>query len=322
MPVTLAQASMNASSDIDRNVIDEFRKSSWLFDRLPFDDVVNPAGGGSTLVYGYHRLVTQPTAAFRAINSEYTPQEATKVEVTVSPKPFGGSFQIDRVLDRIAAGRETAFQIEQKAKAARAVFNDAVINGDDSVDANSFDGLSVALTGTDTEITAAEWAANGVTGAWHGTFNEAMAWTIMDDVDTLLSLLDGPADAILANKRVLAKLRGAARRAGYFTRAEDAFGRGIDMYNGIALVDPGEKAGSTTEVIPIRAGGLTDIYAVRIGMDGFHAVSLAGQPPVRQWLPDFDTAGAVKTGEVEMVAAVALKATKAAAVIRDVDLTA
>lgn len=318
MPVTLAQASLNAASDIDRNVIDEFRKSSWIFDRIPFDDAVNPSGGGATLTFGYQRLVTQPTAAFRAINAEYTPQEATKVEVTGQLKPFGGSFQIDRVLNAIAAARETAFQIEQKAKAARALFNDAFINGDSAVDANSFDGLDKALTGSSTEdSTARSWA----------TIDENNAFAVMDHIDTLLGLLDGPADAIIANKRALAKIRSAARRAGYFTRSEDAFGRAIDQYNGIALIDPGEKPGSSVDVIPVATGvepgaGQTDVYAVRFGLDGLHAYSLAGQPPVRQWLPDFTTAGAVKTGEVEMVAAIALKATKAAAVLRNVDLSA
>ena len=53
-------------------------------------------------------------------------------------------------------------------------------------------------------------------------------------------------------------------------------------------------------------------------MDALHAVSMAGQPPIKTWLPDFTTAGAVKTGEVEMVAAIALKATKAAGVFRDI----
>lgn len=315
MPVTLAQAALGAASDIDRNVIDEFRKSSWLFDNITFDDVVNPAGGGATLTYGYQRLVTQPTAAFRALNAEYTPQEATKQEFTVNLKPFGGSFQIDRVLAAIARAKEVAFQIEQKAKAARALFNDAVINGDSAVDANSFDGLDKALTGSSTELTP-------TAAVWQGAVSEDDAFAIMDDIDTLLAALDGPADVIMANKRTIAKIRGAARRAGYFTRTEDAFGRPVERYNGVVLIDPGEKAGSTTEVIPVSAGGLTDIYAIRLGLDGFHAISLAGVAPVRQWLPDFTTAGAVKTGEVEIVAAVALKATKAAAVLRDVDLVA
>ena len=53
-------------------------------------------------------------------------------------------------------------------------------------------------------------------------------------------------------------------------------------------------------------------------MDGFHAISMAGQPPVKTWLPDFSTAGAVKKGEVEMVAGCALKSTKAAGAFRNI----
>ncbi len=319
MPVTLAQASLNAASDVDRNIIDEFRKSSAIFNAITFDDVVNPAGGGATLTYGYQRVVTQPTAAFRAINAEYTPQETTKAEYTVQLKPFGGSYQIDRVLAAIARAKEVAFQNSQKIKAAKALFNDAFINGDSAVDANSFDGLDKGLTGSSTEVAA---ASLGTAGAWHGTFDEAKAFAIMDDIDQLLGMLDGPADAIIANKRVISKLVGAARRAGYFQQNRDEFGRPILRYNDVLLIDPGQKAGSNTDVIPVTGAGLTDIYAVRFGLDGVHAISLAGQPPVRSWLPDFSTSGAVKTGEVEMVSAIALKATKAAAVLRDVDLVA
>ena len=45
---------------------------------------------------------------------------------------------------------------------------------------------------------------------------------------------------------------------------------------------------------------------------------MAGQSPVNTWLPDFKTAGAVKTGEVEMVAAVALKQQKLLEVMRNI----
>jgi hypothetical protein len=65
-------------------------------------------------------------------------------------------------------------------------------------------------------------------------------------------------------------------------------------------------------------GGLTDIYAVRFGLDGFHGVSVPGQL-IKTWLPDFTLAGAVKKGEVEMgPVAVALKASRAAGVLRNV----
>jgi hypothetical protein len=71
------------------------------------------------------------------------------------------------------------------------------------------------------------------------------------------------------------------------------------------------------------AGGnitnLADLYAVRFGLDGVHGVAMAGQPLVQTWLPDYSTAGAVKTGETEMgPLAVVVKRTKAAAVFRNI----
>ena len=83
MPVTLAEAALNTQDDVDRLVIDEFRKQSALLDSLLFHDTVNPMGGGSTLTYGYHRVITERAAAFRAINAEYTPAEAAKDRFTV-----------------------------------------------------------------------------------------------------------------------------------------------------------------------------------------------------------------------------------------------
>lgn len=329
MPVTLAQAALNAANDIDRNVIDETRKSSFLFDRLTFDDVVNPAGGGATLTYGYQRLVTEATADFRAINAEYTPQEATKQEYTVQLKPFGGSYQIDRVLAAIARAAEVAFQVRQKIAATRAKFNDAVINGDTGTDADSFDGLDVALTGSSTEYAPLD---NGVTAGYLDLTtvdSQAEAIAVMGHIDAMLSELNGPADALLMNRRLLSRIVTIARWAHLSTDPMEFFGRRVATYDGIPLIDLGDKPGSSNPVIPIEtrdaddAGGggnitgLTDLYAVRFGLDQLHAVSLAGQPPVQNYLPDFSTPGAVKTGEVEMVAAIALKATRAAAVLRN-----
>lgn len=329
MPVTLAQAALNAESDIDRNVIDEFRKSSFLLDNLTFDDVVNPAGGGATLTYGYTRLITQPTAAFRAINAEYVPQEVTKQQFTVDLKPLGGSFQIDRVLSAVAAGAEVALQMAQKVKATNAKFADEVINGDTAVDANGFDGLDVALTGSATELHAGDTAV-APSLDWTAISSQADAFAALAEIDELLGQLDGDASAILGNSKSIAKLKQLARWAGYLTPSEDAFGRKIESYGNVPLVDLGAKPGSSNPVIPIEARdldaggpnppvtGLTDIYAVRFGLDGFHAVSTTGEL-VKTWLPDFSTAGAVKTGEVEMgPVAVVLKATKSAAVLRNV----
>jgi hypothetical protein len=316
MPVTLAEAQKNVQDKITVGVIDEFRKSNFLLENITFDDAVSPTGGGATLTYGYTRLVTQPTAAFRAVNSEYTPQEVTKQRYTVDLKVFGGAFEIDRVIANMGGiVNEVTLQMQQKIKAAQALFNQTVILGDSAVDANTFDGLEKALTGSSTEFNGggSDSAIDLSTSAAIDSNYKAF----LDMLDEFLMGLDGRPGAIMGNTKLIAKIRGIARRAGANTETKDSFGRNIANYDGIPLIDLGAKAGSNDPVVPIAAGN-TSLYAVRFGMDGFHGVSMAGQAPVKTWLPDFKTAGAVKKGEVEMVAAVALKATKAAGVFRKI----
>jgi hypothetical protein len=424
MAVTLAQASLNAASDIDRKIIDEFRKSSFLMDRLPFDQSVNPAGGGSTLVYGYTRQTTQRTAAFRTINQEYVPTQVEKAQYTVNLRPLGGQFEIDRVLTGIGAVSEVSFQLAQLVKATKAYFADQVINGDVGVTTNGFDGLSVALTDSSTEIA-------GPVLDFTGVVSQATALAVIQRINAWLYLMDGTPDALLMNGMAKSWFSICAAFSGQLRSVQDAFGRPQETYRDIPLIDVGEKAGSSSLVIPnygttseqqtltvtgtwtsgtftltfngqttaaiafdasaatiitalnllsnvasgditgsggatgtnpvvltfaqnfagvnvpmitvdttnivgagatmtvtqtvkggTGAGGLTDIYAVRFGLDGFHGVAVPGQL-IQTWLPDFTTAGAVKKGEVEMgPVAVALKNSKAAGVLRNVKVAA
>ena len=98
MAITLAESKNNAVEDYDPAVIDEFRKESAVLDSLIFDDVVNPAGGGATLDYGYRRLKTQPTAEFRELNKEYSENNVETEKFSVTLGVLGGAFSVDRVL--------------------------------------------------------------------------------------------------------------------------------------------------------------------------------------------------------------------------------
>ncbi|KUO69998.1 MAG: phage capsid protein [Desulfosporosinus sp. BRH_c37] len=322
--ITLAQAKLNTQDAIQAGVIDEFRKSSFILDNMTFDDAVSPGTNGATLTYGYTRLITQPTAAFRAINSEYSSQEVTKDRYTVELKPFGGSFQIDRIIANTGGlVDEVNLQVQQKVKAARSLFHDTIINGDSAVDENSFDGLNKAITGSSTEFNAGAYIDLSTSANVDTNYKE-----FLDLLDEFLSNLDGTPTFLGGNSKLITKIKAVARRAGYLTQSEDAFGKKVDAYDGIVLVDLGAKAGSNDPVISIldtrkpngtdTVTGLTDLYAARLALDGFHAVSLASQDLVKIWLPDFATSGAVKSGEVEMVAAVALKATKSSGVMRNI----
>jgi hypothetical protein len=414
MAVTLAQASLNAASDIDRLVIDEFRKNSFILANLPFDQAVNPAGGGSTLTYGYTRQKTQRAAAFRTINQEYVPTEVTKEQITTDLRPLGGAFEIDRVLAGIGAVSEVSFQMAQVIKAAKTYFTDQVINGDVGVTTNGFDGLNVALTDSITEETQLL--------DFTGVTTQAAAFAVLRALNTWLRKMDGTPSALIMNALALGWFETIAGFSNQLRSTRDAFGEEVLTYRNIPLIDAMTKAGSNDDIIPtygttsevqhvditgatggtytlsfggettapiaynettanivtalnllsnVRsgdivgsgaypnhvftfaqdyagtnvpmlvatdsttvagnnititqavkggtgAGGLTDIYAVRFGLDGFHGVSVVG-PLIQQWMPDFTKAGAVKTGEVEMgPVAVALKASRAAAVHRNI----
>lgn len=315
MPITLVEAKKNVQDALQMGVIDEFRKSSFLFDRLTFDDAVSPTGGGATLTYGYTRLITQPTADFRAVNSEYTPQNVEKQRYTCDLKVFGGAFEIDRIIANMGGiASEVTLNITQKTKAAAALFNDTVINGDSGVNANAFDGLEKALAGSSTEYTPGAAIDLSTAAAVDANYK-----VFLDALDEFLMGLDGTPSFIAGNLKLIAKIRACARRANMYAVNKNEFGQNVESYGETPLVDLGAKAGSNNPVVATNGTtGETSLYVARLGIDGFHAVSMAGQAPVRSWLPDFATAGAVKKGEVEMVAAVALKATKAAGVMRKI----
>jgi hypothetical protein len=136
---------------------------------------------------------------------------------------------------------------------------------------------------------------------------------------------------ILGNTKSISRIKSLARRASQYTSERDALGMLIEKYGDWVLIDLGDRADGSAPIIPIQtrdadgAGGggnitgLTDIYAVSLGLDAFHGASMAGTPLVETYLPDFSQPGAVKTGEVEMgpVAAV-LRNTKACGVLRNV----
>lgn len=324
MAITLAEAKVTMEDKVDIAVIDEFRRSSLLLDKLTFDNCVSPGTGGSTLTYGYTRLLTPSTAAGREINSEYTANEAKRKKCSVDLKIFGGAFSVDRVIqDTSGSLNEMEFQLKEKIKAARNYFHYLVINGDSEVTSTEFDGLDAMLTGTSTEYTAAKGIDLSTSEATDANYKE-----FLDAFEDFLANLDGKPDMLMTSGKVLSKFQAIARRCGYFSQTEDAFGRKISAYDGIPIVDMGKyyNGSATVDVVTsysAQVGGSTitgmfDIYAAQLGLDGFHGVSPAGGNVIKTYLPDLSKPGAVKTGEVELTCAVALKNSLKAGVFRGV----
>jgi hypothetical protein len=316
MPITLIEAKVGMADKVDQQVVDMFRRSSLLLDRLTFDNAISPGTGGSTLTYGYTQLKTPSTAAVRAINSEYTANEAKREKKTTQAIIMGGSFEVDRVIqDTSGAIDELVFQADEKIKATANFFTNCVINGTAAGTAapgkttGTFDGLNKLLANSSTEYTAtADLSTSANVTANYNQF--------LDELDEFISGLDGMPDMLLMNRKMLSKLRGIARRAGYYESTKDDFGRVVETYNGIALMDAGEfyDGTKTVDIVADTAAsastfGTSDIYAVKFGLDAFHGISPTGTKVITSYMPDLTEPGAVKKGEVELVAGVALKNT-------------
>ena len=319
MAITLEQAKVGMADKVDQQVVDMFRRSSLLLDRMTFDNAISPGTGGSTLVYGYTQLKTPSTAAVRAINTEYTPGEAIREEKTAKAVIMGGAFQVDRVIQSTSGAiDELVFQADEKVKAVSNFFTNAVINGTNST---TFDGLKVLLTGSSTEYTATSDLTTSAN-------IDANYQHFRDELDEFISGLDGGADMLIMNRKMLGKLRGIARRAGYFSSSRDEFGRTVETYNGITLMDAGQYFNGTNSVdivadTPASSGaaGTSDIYAVKFGLDAFHGISPTGTKVVQTYMPNLMEPGAVKKGEVELVAGVALKNTLKAGRMKGIKTT-
>lgn len=332
MAMTLTDMKAGMSDKVAQQVVDIFLRESEILQMLQFDNCVSPQGG-STLTYSYMQNKLPSVAAFRAINSEYTASEATLEKKSADLKIFGGKFSMDRVLKQ-AEGRynNMAFQMREKILAAISLFHYTLINGNATTTTTEFDGLDKMLAGTSTEY------------GLSASIDVSTMTNLKSNADQLyeqlqLLIKNTQADALLMNSSMIAKVQTMARILGYKTESEEAFGRKVTSMDGVRFMDLGNhytvassavtansvvKASISRKVKPddsANTTGLTDIYAVKFDVnDGFHAASLTGNSAITQYLPDFNQPGAVKDGEVEMVAATVLKNTQHAGVLRNIKI--
>ncbi len=316
MPVTLAQAKELTTDKLYKKVIDEFRKDA-LLDLMLFDDCVS-LNGGSTLNYVYQRIKTLPKADFREINKEYTSQEVDTEPVTATLKVFGGKFSIDRVIQNHVKGitDQLTLQLTQKIKATKALFSDTFINGDSATNALAFDGLDKAITGSTTELIPETAIDLSTSAALDANYK-----VLLDLLRKVRARMDGTADAMLVNREMFAIFQSICDRATSFQQTKSELGTETIKWGATTIVQLGDKPGTSNPIIPIDgSAGTTSIYFARLAPDGVHAVTPSGTNLINTYLPDFKEPGAVKDGEVEMVACMALKATRAAGALRNIKI--
>lgn len=205
----------------------------------------------------------------------------------------------------------------RKTLAGANYFHNLVINGTSAATGtgyivNTFDGLKKILAGKSTEVSTNVDVST--TSALDSNYN-----ALLDELDAFIALLAAKPDILMMNTKMLTKIRAAARRAGYYDRTKNDFGNYVETYNGIALLDAGQyyDGAKTVDVVDTTtptesAYGTTSIYAAKLGLDAFHGISVDGSKMLKTYLPDLSAPGAVKKGEVELIAGAVLKNSKMA----------
>lgn len=323
MAITLAEAKVGMADKVDQQVVDEFRRDSYLLDKLVFDDAVSPGTGGSTMTYGYMQLKTPSTAARRDINTEYVNNEAKREKKTADLDIFGGSFSVDRVIQATSGSvDEIEFQMKQKVKAASNLFHYLVVNGSTKNETGytqcKFDGIRKLLNGASTKK-----SAEGINLTDVENIDKYMySFSLM--INKWLQTMAEKPDMLLMNGDMLAVMQYIGQKMGYFSREKNDFGHEVVSYRGIPMLDAGKYYDGKKEVDCVEtaeSNGHSSIIGLRIGLDAFHGICPTEVSAfINTYLPDLNAPGAVKTGEAEMVAGVVLKNTKMAGMLEDIQI--
>lgn len=262
MAVTLAQAALLSTDDLQRGVVETFVQESPVLAQLPLMDIQGNA-------YAYNEEATLPGVAFRSVNEAYVESTGTVNQKSESLVILGGDADVDRfiVQTRGNLNDQRAEQTALKVKAASYKFQDTFINGDTAVDTKSFDGLKKRLTGA--QVISAGTNGLGPVAGGHDFF---------DALQTLVDAVAGGPDVIYANRTVIGRITSSARRLNVDVMTEVVNGRYQARWNGIPVVDLGSTAAGA-DILPLTetqgaATNTSSVYAVRFGQgEGDRAVT-------------------------------------------------
>jgi len=277
MAWTLTELSKIETDVLRKSVVDCLLMESDVMQKVPWETI----GTLSTAVVKYQDL---PSVGFRKLNAGYTESTGTFEQKTELISLMGGLIDTDKAIARakntVADAR--AIQQQMMVRAIAYKFNDKFINGSPVSDPEEFKGIKERVNdiygeGYLTQLIdcGGTYGAARDAGILYDTANQH---NFLDKLDQLIYAISGhKPDVLYMNKKCLLAVRSLLRRAQLLNQAQDMFGRMIDMYAGIPLVDIGVKADQITEIITntedpqslYTSDVSTSIYAVKFGIGEF-----------------------------------------------------
>lgn len=261
MSLTLLESAKLSQNTLQQGVIETFVQNAPVLQYLPFMEIQGNA-------YAYNREDTLPGIAFRGVNEGYVESTGVVNQLTESLAIMGGDADVDKFIQRTRSNinDQRAIQTALKTKAAAYKFQDTFFNGDVAVDSKSFDGLKKRLTGSQ----VIQAATNGLDIGDVANYD-----VFLEALDTLLHQTRGKADALFMDSRTAIRLSTIARKLGFHETTVDAFGKSVQAYNGVPILDAGDKPDGGLVVGHNETAGsatnTTSIYAVKFGADEYTA---------------------------------------------------
>ena len=268
MALTMAEYAKQAYNDgnlLLGNIADWFLMESNVAQLLPWD--TDKALGVKII-----SMQTLPTVAWRKLNAAYSESTGKYEQKTEDKYIFGHDIDVDIVL---AKAGNTIGDIRQNQrmmsmKAMSFEFNDQFINGDPAND--EFKGILKRVDDINSAgYTDQYFDAGSATTGRGMLYDTTDRQYFMDNVAKLIHVTAGhkPSQLLMNSKMYLA-FEAALRRENVLKQTEDMFGRIINTYQQVPLVDIGIKADQTTEIITngesLSLGSdETSIYAVKYG---------------------------------------------------------
>lgn len=275
MAVTLVDYFKQSNDPLKKGFIKDLLRFSDLIGIVPLVDINGLQVEGT-------RWQTLPSAAFRKIGAGYTESTGQTEQIQETLSILGGDVKIDRVLEGNANVMEDPLvtQMRMKAAAVAFVFNNTMINGDQSVDPDEFEGLKKRNSNMPARMSIDLAVATDSLKVLAGTSQEQ---DFLDAFHKADKYVNG-ATHMLMNEDTLLGVGQVLRRVGLLNTVTDAHDRVFEAFNSMAFVDVGLKSDKTTEIItntedPGDGGNdATSIYVVRFDTDdGVHGIQLANK---------------------------------------------
>jgi hypothetical protein len=244
MGLTLLEAAKSERDPARLAVIRELAEGE-LMRVIPFQDVE-----GEGVFYDVEQEL--PSVGFRGINETLDASYGVLNPQSERLKVLGAEVDVDTSIIDMRGPDAVGDQVRMKVTSMRMTFEDQFINGDESVNPRSFDGLKRRINAGSSQ------AIN---------MNGALSLSALDELIDACDAMGGQ-KVLIMNKKMRRRLNTASRATnigGFINYELDSFGRRVTQYGDVPIIVTDTNAQNLPVQPFTEASSSTSIYCVAMG---------------------------------------------------------